>query len=83
MLDFLLFDDAKLNITRCTSKKKHFARLAKLKLTYIFSYDITAFQNVKKDKVQRANLAYEFSMENLERIREEAEYCESRLHVEV
>ena len=42
-----------------------------------------AFQNVKKDKVQRANLAYEFSMENLERIREEAEYCESRLHVEV
>ena len=47
MLDFLLFDDAKLNITRCTSKKKHFARLAKQKLTYIFSYDITAFQNVK------------------------------------
>ena len=47
MLDFLLFDDAKLNITRCTSKKKHFARLAKLKLTYIFSYDITAFQNIK------------------------------------
>jgi hypothetical protein len=47
MLDFLLFDDAKLNITRCTSEKKHFARLAKQKLTYIFSFDITAFQNVK------------------------------------
>lgn len=47
MLDFLLFDDAKLNITRRTSKKNHFARLAKQKLTYIFSYDITAFQDVK------------------------------------
>lgn len=42
-----------------------------------------AFQNMKHEKMPRADLAYEFSMENIERIREEAEYCESRLHVEV
>ena len=41
-----------------------------------------AFQNMKSEKMPRVDLAYEFSMENIERIREEAEYCESRLRVE-
>ena len=41
-----------------------------------------AFQNMKREKMPRVDLAYEFSMENLARIREDAEYCESRLRVE-
>lgn len=41
-----------------------------------------AFQNMKKEKMPRVDLTYEFSMENIARIREEAEYCESRLRVE-
>ena len=42
-----------------------------------------AFQNMKSEKMPKVDLTYEFSMENIERIREEAEYCESRLRVEV
>lgn len=41
-----------------------------------------AFQNMQREKMPRVDLAYEFSMENLARIREDAEYCESRLRVE-
>lgn len=42
-----------------------------------------AFQSMKQEKVPKVDLAYEFSMENIARIREDAEYCESRLHVRV
>ena len=42
-----------------------------------------AFQNMKQEKMPKVDLAYEFSMENIARIREDAEYCESRLHVRV
>lgn len=42
-----------------------------------------AFQNLQREKMPKVDLAYEFSMENLERIREDAEYCESHLRVEV
>ncbi len=41
-----------------------------------------AFQNLKHEKMTKVDLAYEFSMENLQRIREDAEYCESHLRVE-
>ena len=41
-----------------------------------------AFQNLKQEKMTKVDLAYEFSMENLQRIREDAEYCESHLRVE-
>lgn len=41
-----------------------------------------AFQNMKREKMPREDLTYEFSMENLERIREDAAYCESHLRVE-
>ena len=34
MLDFLLFDDAKLGCNHRLSKKKHFTRLAKQKATF-------------------------------------------------
>lgn len=41
-----------------------------------------AFQNMKREKMPREDFAYEFSMENLEKIREDAAYCESHLRVE-
>ncbi len=41
-----------------------------------------AFQSMQRDKMPRMDLSFEFSMENIARIREEAEYCESRLRVE-
>lgn len=46
-----------------------------------------AFQNMKNKQEPKLNpsasLAYELSIENLERIRADAAYCESRLHVKV
>ncbi len=42
-----------------------------------------AFQNMKREKMPKVDLAYEFSMENLDRVREDAKYCESHLRVEV